>query len=141
MDWIELNGWLKVFYDFLSESYVSVQFSVFWISKKHLHRGGAQGGAEGQGACLNPPPTFSDLLNGSLSQFAQICNKKLHEKKYPPWAPSLFRWLRRLCIYTQLIHDFYQHTSKKENLISEVRDAKKKKVLWNKKVARREKVR
>ena len=40
------------------------------------------------------PPTFWDLLNGSLPQIVQKCNKKLHEKKVPPWAPSLFRWLR-----------------------------------------------
>ena len=39
MDWIESNGWLKVFYDFLSKfpCYERVQFSVFWICKKHLH--------------------------------------------------------------------------------------------------------
>ena len=50
-------------------------------------------GQRGRG--LSPPPTFWDLLNRSFFQIAQKCNKKLHEKKVPLWAPSLFRWLRR----------------------------------------------
>ena len=41
------------------------------------------------------PGTFWDLLNGSFFQIAQKCNKKLHEKIVPPWAPPLFRQLLR----------------------------------------------
>ena len=36
------------------------------------------------------PPTFSDLLNGSLPQITQKCNKKFHGKK-TPLSPLTFQ--------------------------------------------------